>query len=67
MCVQSFFAWSPLIVLFQTELILNIYVEFSGMRDDVSKIREGIDGKVQPVSMSRIQSVEYRRMLTVSY
>ena len=67
MCVQSFFAWSPLIVLSQTELILKIYVEFSGMRDDVSKIREGIGGKVQPVSMSRIQFVESQRMLTTSY
>jgi hypothetical protein len=61
------FVWASLIVLFQTQLILNIHVNVSDIRNDMSKIREGIGGKVQPVSMSRIQSVEYREMLTVSY
>jgi hypothetical protein len=59
--------WSSLIVLFQTELILNIHVNVSGIRDDVSKLREGTGGKFQPVSTSQVQSVEYQRMLTVSY
>jgi hypothetical protein len=61
------FVWASLIVLFQTQLILNIHVNVSDIRNDMSKIREGIGGRVQPVSMSRIQSVEYRRVLTVSY
>jgi hypothetical protein len=67
LCVQSFFARSPLIILFQTQLILKIHVNVSDIRNDMSRIREGIGGRVQPVSMSRIQSVEYRRVLTVSY
>jgi precorrin-4 methylase len=52
-------------ILFQAELVMNIHVNVSDIRDDVSKIREGIDGQVQPVSAIYIQSVEDRRILTV--
>jgi hypothetical protein len=38
----------------------------SDIRDDVSKIREGIGSQLQPVSASRILSVNNRRMFTVS-
>ena len=48
-------AWSSLTVSFQTELAVNTNVTVSdthtivsGIRDDVSKIREGIGGQVQP-------------------
>ena len=48
------FTWSPLIVSFQTELIVNIHVTVSDMRQDMSKIREEIGGQVQSVSSSCI-------------
>ena len=60
-------AWSPLSVLFQAELVMNIHVNVSDMRGDVSKIREEIHSdQPRPVSASCTQSVENRRMLTVS-
>jgi hypothetical protein len=59
------FARPSLIVLFQTELIMNIHVNVSDIRDDVSKIREGIGGQVQLVSASCIQSIVNRRCLQV--
>jgi hypothetical protein len=59
------FAWSSLIDLFQAEVVVNTHVNLSGVRDDVSKIQEEINGQVRPVSASWIQSVEDRRMLTV--
>ena len=65
--------WSSLIVLFQVELgvdtninVLGIRNDTSGMRNDISKILEGIGGQVQPVSASCIKSVNNRRMLTFS-
>jgi hypothetical protein len=65
--------WSLLTVNFQAELAVTTQVTVSdthtivsNIRDDVSKIREGISGQVQPVSTSCIQSVDDRRMLTVS-
>ena len=60
------FTWSSLIVFLQTELIMNIHVNVSDIRNDVSKIREGIGGQVQPVSASYVQSIENQRMLTGS-
>jgi hypothetical protein len=45
---------------------MNIHVNVSDIRDNVSKIQEGIGSQVQPVSLSRVQSVENRRMLTGS-
>jgi hypothetical protein len=66
-------SWSSLTVGFQTELAVTTHVTVSdmhtivsGIRDDVSKIWEGIGGQVQPVSASWIQSADNRRMLTVS-
>ena len=50
-CVQSFPIWSPLSVLLQAELVINIHVNVSGMRGDMSKIREEIHSS-QPVSAS---------------
>jgi tetratricopeptide (TPR) repeat protein len=44
---------------------MNTQVNVSDIRDDVSKIREGIDGQFHPVSASSIQYVDNRRMLTV--
>jgi hypothetical protein len=41
-------AWSSLTVNFQTELAVNTHTIVSDIRDDVSKIREGIGGQVQP-------------------
>jgi hypothetical protein len=58
------FTWSSLIVLFQAEVVVNTHVNLSDMRDDVSKIQEGISGQVRQVSASLIQSIENRRMLT---
>jgi hypothetical protein len=60
------FTWSPLIVLFQAEVVVNTHVNLSDMRDDVSKIREGIGGQGQLVSASCILSVNDQRMLIVS-
>jgi tetratricopeptide (TPR) repeat protein len=45
--------------------VINIHVNVSDMRGDMSRIREEISGQVQPVSVSCIQSVENRRTLTV--
>jgi hypothetical protein len=45
------FSWSPLTVLFQAKVVMNTSVEVTGIR----KILEGV---VQPVSASCIQSVE---------
>jgi hypothetical protein len=50
------FTWLPLTVLFQAEVVVNTHVNISDMRDDVSKIQEGINGQVRPVSASWIQS-----------
>jgi hypothetical protein len=67
------FTWSSLTANFQTELAVTTHVTVSDthaivfdIRDDVSKIREGIGSQAQPVSASCIQSVANRRMLTVS-
>ena len=38
------FTWLSLIVPFQTELAMNTHVTVSGIRHDVSKIREEISG-----------------------
>jgi hypothetical protein len=54
--VQSFFAWPPLSVLFQAELAMNIHVNVSDMRGDVSRIREEISGQVQSVSALKLHS-----------
>ena len=45
---------------------MNTHVTVSDIRDDVSKIREDIGGQVRSVSVSHIQFVDDRRMLTVS-
>ena len=65
--------WLSLIVAFQAELVVNVHVTVSdthaivsNIRDDVSKIREGIGGQDQPVSASCILSVNDQRMLIVS-
>jgi tetratricopeptide (TPR) repeat protein len=42
--------WPSLIVLFQAEVVVNIHVNLSDMRGDVSKIQEGFSGQVQSVS-----------------
>jgi hypothetical protein len=44
---------------------MNIHVNVSDIRDDVSKIREGIGGQVQSVSASCFQSIVNRRCLQV--
>ena len=68
-----FSVWSSLTVGSQTELAVTTHVTVSdmhtivsGIRDDVSKIREGTGGKFQPVSARQAQSAESRRMLTMS-
>ena len=58
--------WSSLIVLFQVELGVDTNINVFGIRNDVSKILEGIGGQVQPVSASCIKSVNNWRMLTFS-
>ena len=65
------FARMSLIVSFQTELAVNTHVavsdmrhDMSGIRSDVSKIREEIGGQVRPVSASCIQSIDMMLTLT---
>ena len=41
-------AWSSLTIDFQTELAVNTHTIVSDIRDDVSKIRDGIGSQVQP-------------------
>ena len=64
---------AALTVHFQAELTLNTHVAVSDtnhnvleMHSDVSKIQEEIGGNVHPVSASLLQSVNNRRMLTVT-
>jgi hypothetical protein len=45
-------AWSPLSVLLQAELVMNIHVNVSEIRGNMSKIREEIRSQAQPVSAS---------------
>jgi len=62
-CLDSF-TCLPLIVPFQTELVVNVHVTVSDIRHDVSKIREEIGGQVHSVSAGCIQPIE-NRILTV--
>ena len=55
-----------LVTSFQTELAVSAHVTMSGIRHDVSKIREEIGGQVRSVSASSIQPISNRRMLTVA-
>ena len=55
---SAVFTWPPLMVSFQTELVMNIHVTVSDMRDDVLKIREEISGQVRSVTTSRTQSTD---------
>jgi hypothetical protein len=63
---SAVFTRPSLTVLFQAELVVNIHVNVSGIRSDVSKILEGAGGQVQSVSARCIQPVDNRRVLTVS-
>ena len=54
------------ITLFQTELAMNTHVTVSGMRHDMSKIREEIGSQVRSVSANYIRSIGNRRILTVA-
>ena len=59
------FTWLSLITFFQTELAMNTHVTVSGIRHDVSKIREEIGGQGRSVSLSYIRPIGNREILTV--
>ena len=52
------FAWSSLIIPFQTELAVNTNLAVSDIRHDVSKIREEISGQARSVSATSYSSTE---------
>ena len=66
-CVPSVvFIWLLLIVPFKTELAVNTNVTVSDIHHNVSKMREEMGGKVCSVSTSRIQPIDYTRVLTIA-
>ena len=70
---SAVFTQLSLTVPLQTELAINTHVtvsemhhNVSGIRSDVSKIREEIGGNVRSVSAPRVSSVEDGKMFTIA-
>ena len=60
-------AWWPLIVFFQTELIMNIHITISDIRHDVLNIRGEISGQVFSASGNPTQPVDNRRIFIIAH
>lgn len=67
MCVQSLLLDYLSSTRFQTELAITTHVTVSGIRSDVSKIREEVGGQVHLVRASSLHSVDEGECLQLQY